>query len=155
MAWRIQNTVQTTKSSDALYYLYFTALQSHLEIWLGIIGASLPTLAPIASKLVVPAFSRFLSSRRKLAAPSGSRKNATRTIGGSGGDVPLQRMGFSRLDGESLVGFGDVQHGGKAEGTRREEDFVTGIHGDKRSDRPNAITVRHEYNVSAEPRQQV
>ncbi|KAL2058708.1 hypothetical protein ABVK25_001438 [Lepraria finkii] len=108
MAWRIQSTVQAIKSSGVLYHLYFTTIQSHLEIWLGIIGASLPKLAPIASKLVVPAFSRFLSSRRKLAVPSGSDKNAIRTISGSGDDVPLQRTGFSRLDGKSLVGFGDV-----------------------------------------------
>jgi hypothetical protein len=155
MAWRIQSTVQATTSSDFTYDYYFTVLQVHLEIWLGIIGASLPTLAPIASKLVVPTFSRFVSSYRKLAAPSASRKNASRTIGGSGGDVPLQRTGFNRLEGGTLVGFGDVQHWGITGGTSKEVDFVTGLHEDKRSGRPDSITVRHEYDVFAEPRQQV
>jgi hypothetical protein len=57
--------------------------------------------------------------------------------------------------GGALVEFGDVQHWGITEGTGKEVDFVTGLHEDKRSDRPDAITVRHDYDVFAEPRQQV
>ena len=155
MAWRIQSTVEATKSSDPLYDIYFTTLQSHLEIWLGIIGASLPTLAPIASKLIMPAVYRFISSHRKSGSSSGRRENPSRTIGGGGGDVQLQDLGFTRLDGESLIDSTDAQHWGVAEATRAEGDLDTAMHGDDWSGRPDAITVRHDYEVSAEPRQQV
>ena len=155
MAWRIQSTVQSTKSSDPLYNLYFITLQSHLEIWLGIIGASLPTLAPIASKLIVPALSRFRSSYRKFGVSSCSRKDVSRTVGDSSGVVPLQRTRFRRLEEESLGGTNDAQHWGNVEGTREEGPFITGIDGNNSAERPNAILVRHEYDVSAETSQQV
>ena len=157
MAWRIQSTVQSTKDIDVSYDLYFTTLQSHLELWLGIIGASLPTLAPIASKLIVPAFSKLVSSHRKLTPPGRHHETASRTIGGGGGgvEVPLQKTGFSRLEGESLVGLGEIAHWGNAESTKREEDSTTGRYEDVWNDPPDAITVRHEYDVVAEPRQQV
>ena len=153
MAWRIQSTVKTSQSSDPEYGIYFTTLQSHLELWLGIIGASLPTLAPIASKMIIPALSRFISSHRKLFTSSGYHEDANRTIGGDGGAVPLQNRGFARLE-ESLVGASEVQHWGNAEGTRTEESLGT-MDRDGCSDRPDAITVRHGYDVFAEPRHQL
>ena len=154
MAWRIQSTVEATKSSDPLYYLYFTSLQSHLEVWLGIIGASLPTLAPIASKLIVPAFSRLISSHRKIVSSLSYRKNANPTMGGSGVEVPLQDTGFTRLE-DNFVESSGTQPWGKAESTRAEGSLGTDMDSDAWNDRPDAITVRHDYNVFAEPRQGV
>ena len=155
MAWRIQSTVRTTKSLDPLYDTYFIVLQSHLEIWLGITGASLPTLAPIASVVIYPAFSKLVSSYRNVTPSMGSRKKAVRTIGGSSDDVPLQSTGFNRLPGESLAGFDDVQYFGTAESTKRKEDLSPSIPEPQSRDALGAITVRHEYDISAEPRQQV
>ena len=154
MAWRIQSTVEATKSSDALYHLYFTTLQSHLEIWLGIIAASLPTLAPIASKVIIPAFSRLRSSHRKFVTSSGYFKKANRAVGGSGGDIPLQNTGFTRLE-ESLVGSSDAQHWRMAEGTNTEANAENDVDSDGWRGRPDAITVELGYDVFAEPRQQV
>lgn len=155
MAWRIQSSVQATESLDPVYKTYFIVLQSHLEIWLGITGASLPTLAPIASKVIYPAFSKLVSSYRNITPTISSRKKAIRTIGGSGDDVPLQRTGFSRLPGESLAGFDHVQYSGTTECTKKKEDLDPSIAEPQSRDGLKAITVRHEYDVSAEPRQQV
>ena len=85
---------------------------------------------------------------------SGSRKNVSRTIGGSSGDVLLQRTRFRRLEEESLSGTNNAQHWENAEATREEDPSITGVHGSS-VDRPNAIMVRHEYDLSTETRQQV
>lgn len=52
MGWRMGTTVELSSSTDGTYNLYYTARQSHLEIWLGIIEASLPTFPPPFSKLI-------------------------------------------------------------------------------------------------------
>ena len=155
MAWRIQSTVRATKSLDPVYATYYIVLQSHLEIWLGITGASLPTLAPIASEVIYPTFSKLVSSYRNVTPQISSRQKAIRTIGSSGDDVPLQRTGFSRLPGESLAGFDDVQYSGTAESTKNQEDMNPSNLEPQSRDALKAITVRHEYDISIEPGQQV
>ncbi|KAL6720841.1 hypothetical protein ACLMJK_002766 [Lecanora helva] len=156
MAWRIQSTVEATKHVDASYNLYITTLQSHLEIWLGIIGACLPTLAPLASKLLVPAFVRLVSPHRKLTDPSRNRDNVIRPrYGDIGPGVHLQKVGINRLDDESLVGFGDVAHWGAVEGALSRKDSDADGRGDVWNESPDAIIVRREYDVIAEPRHQI
>ena len=73
--------------------------------------------------------------------------------------MQLQHLGgFTRLlDGESLVDRADVHHWGLAETTAAAEEgfnFNSGGSGDDdlSGSRPDAITVRHGYEVSAEPR---
>jgi hypothetical protein len=71
MSWRIQSTVVLSKDPDWNYGLFITALQSHLEIWLGIIAANLPTLAPLLSRLIAPAIRSYFkgqssTGRRKI-----------------------------------------------------------------------------------------
>jgi hypothetical protein len=61
-AWRIASTVQSTKTVDWSYILIDIALQSHLEIWLGIISANLPMMSPLLTKILMPAVSGFLKS---------------------------------------------------------------------------------------------
>lgn len=155
MAWRIQITYQSANGSDAQYFLYYIALQSHLELWLGTICASLPTLAPIASNIIFPAVSKFVSAHRKLLSLNGSRKSGGQTASSSDGDVPLQRTGFNRLDGERLSGSGDLQQWAKVESVRKDRDFLPSIHGDHWSERDDVIAVRHDFDVFAEPSQQV
>ena len=62
MIWRLIFTVQIANSLDWTYDLYTTALMSCLEVWLGIIAASLPTLAPLGSQFISPMYKRYLSS---------------------------------------------------------------------------------------------
>lgn len=44
MAWRIYTTYESTKTTDWSYLIVTTALQSHLELWLGILAANLPMM---------------------------------------------------------------------------------------------------------------
>ena len=98
MAWRIQSTVASTANPDWNYTLYITALQSHLELWLGIIAANLPTLAPLFNKFIKPAIKSYLGSRGSKQ-PSAGGKRILRTFGS--GD-PTKRDKFNRLDDDSL-----------------------------------------------------
>lgn len=110
MGWRIQSTVKAAKGLDGVYQLYYVTLQSHLEIWLGIIGASLPTLAPIASKLIIPTISRVFKSYRKFGVPIVAQRKGGRNISESNEDLSLQRKGFRQLEGESFAGSGSTQY---------------------------------------------
>ncbi|KAF2199992.1 hypothetical protein GQ43DRAFT_359150, partial [Delitschia confertaspora ATCC 74209] len=55
MAWRIQTTVEFTKTFEWSQNLVKVALQSHLEVWLVIMAANLPTVAPLFTKVINPA----------------------------------------------------------------------------------------------------
>lgn len=150
MVWRIVSTAQAGKSPDIAYYLYFTTLQSHLEIWLGMIGATLPTLAPIKSKLIMPAISSLLASYRKSVKPIGSQQRESSVAEGVDDGVQLQRSGLNRLHEESLVEFGRYQHWVSAEGAGKDGDEENGWIGS-----PGVIRVGHELDVVAEPRHPV
>lgn len=60
-AWRISTIVESTKTLDWSYILLTTALQSHLELWLGIIAANLPMMNPVLTKLGTPVMTRLKS----------------------------------------------------------------------------------------------
>ncbi|KAF2726515.1 hypothetical protein EJ04DRAFT_398336, partial [Polyplosphaeria fusca] len=53
-AWRIVTTVESMKTLDWSYVLATVALQSHLELWLGILAANLPMMSPIFKKAFAP-----------------------------------------------------------------------------------------------------
>ena len=150
MGWRIQSTVQASKGTDVTYDLYFTALQSHLEIWLGITAATLPTLAPISSKYISPAISKYLTPRLRHSGPNSGRRHGIQTIGG-GGDIPLRRTEFSRLE-EGLLGHGEPQHSGKAEAVPGDSiptpEDESGWSGHR-----DVIKVRQDVDIVAEPYQ--
>ncbi|KAF2759927.1 hypothetical protein EJ05DRAFT_315243 [Pseudovirgaria hyperparasitica] len=52
MIWRLVTTALPNPNPDFTYDVYILALQSHLELWLGLLAASLPTLAPLLSRMV-------------------------------------------------------------------------------------------------------
>jgi hypothetical protein len=99
MAWRIQSTVVSTKESDWNYGLYTTALQSHLELWLGIIAANLPTLAPLFARFIKPVVKSYFRSR-SFKQPSTGGKHLPRTFGS--GDPTIKRDKFNRLADNSV-----------------------------------------------------
>jgi hypothetical protein len=49
---------------DWSYILLTTALQSHLELWLGILAANLPMMSPIFTRLLSPALSSWVRSMK-------------------------------------------------------------------------------------------
>lgn len=61
MIWRLITT-SSNEEPDLVYDLYTLALQSHLELWLGIIAANLPVLGPLLSRLKLSKITEYLSS---------------------------------------------------------------------------------------------
>ncbi|KAF2180459.1 hypothetical protein K469DRAFT_592708 [Zopfia rhizophila CBS 207.26] len=94
MAWRIQTTVESMKSIEWSYFLVTIALQSFLEVWLGLMAANLPVMAPVFTKVITPAVKRSFKSWSSSDASS-NLKRLTRTFGGgssgkkSSGGYPL------------------------------------------------------------------
>jgi hypothetical protein len=62
MAWRIQATVASTKTTDWSYVFTVTVIQSHLELYLGIIAANLPMMSPLLTRLILPGLKSFAKS---------------------------------------------------------------------------------------------
>lgn len=61
MAWRIQATYVSAQNPDFVYSLQTIGLISGLELWLGIIVACMPTIAPVLQTYVRPTFQRLTS----------------------------------------------------------------------------------------------
>ncbi|KAI9038717.1 glucose-methanol-choline (gmc) oxidoreductase [Aspergillus affinis] len=58
MIWRLVITLHPETRSDFIYGLGRIALTSFLELWIGIIVVSLPTLAPLFKRYITPIISR-------------------------------------------------------------------------------------------------
>lgn len=54
MAWRIYHTWQTSQNPDWSVTIVTTALQSHLELWLGIMAANLPMMGHLFKRAAAP-----------------------------------------------------------------------------------------------------
>jgi hypothetical protein len=93
MIWRIQSTSATVGDLDFNYNLFTVALQAHLELWLGIIAANLPTLAPLLARYVRPQLRTYF----KKGASGG--KSVPRTFGSA--EKPSRREKFDRLDDDN------------------------------------------------------
>lgn len=91
MGWRIDVTIESTKHPDFSYSLADIALISLLELWLGIIVACIPTLAPILKKYGKPALQKM--SKYKLSGHSSDSRNR------QGGTVPLGK--FSNMNSKN------------------------------------------------------
>ena len=139
MAWRIQSTVASTADPDWNYTLYITALQSHLELWLGIIAANLPTLAPLFNKFIKPAIKSYWGSRGSNQ-PSAGGKRIPRTFGS--GD-PTKRDKFNRLDDDSLDYPGEPIE-------RQNFSKVETCAPLSRCASPFAISMRRDFEVGVE-----
>ncbi|KAF2841055.1 hypothetical protein M501DRAFT_1002156 [Patellaria atrata CBS 101060] len=131
MVWRIVFTYQTRHDTDFNYNLYYISLQSNLELWLGIMAANLPTLAPLYTRYIMPRVKTYFFSSRSSKKPSHPRSNKymSRTFGSNGPDI--YRDKFNRLDDESLefpVELIEGQHTAKIEaGTPRRSMHENGI----------------------------
>lgn len=145
MAWRIQVTVQSITQTDFVHGLGKIGLVTHLELWLGIIVACLPTLAPLYSRYLSPVMSRVSHKRtetRKL-------KEAEHTIG-SDGSRHFRKKNFNRLDQDaSLLELEEGKNYSSAEATMGSQ--VTGEGDVSWMSDTNVIGVRHDVQVYGEP----
>lgn len=62
MAWRLHSTLVPVKPADLVYDTYLLTLQSHLELWLGILAANMPTLGPLVNRIPVGYVTKYLVS---------------------------------------------------------------------------------------------
>lgn len=147
MTWRIQTTVQGSKDVDWNYGLYITALQSQLEIWLGIIAANLPTLAPLTSQLLMPKIKIYFGwdGSKEL---SKVGRLTSRII--SGGNSTLKQDKLTLLADEDLhLELGELRHSSKIEVGTTSRSVGT----DARSwdtTKGNGIGIRHDVDFSVE-----
>lgn len=81
MIWRLPVTVQSTKDNDFTYHLFTIALITMLELWLGVIAACIPTLAPILNSYGRPAFNKIANTFKSSSSGTPSKGN-----GDSGGN---------------------------------------------------------------------
>ncbi len=147
MTWRIHSTVRATKEKDWNYGLYITALQSLLELWLGIIAANLPTLAPLTSQLIMPKIKSYFNSIGSKG-PSSRRRIAYGMRGGE--DSALKRDKFKVLVNEDAhVELSESRHLNKIEAGASSRSIST--------DDPswvdveaNGIGMRRDVDVSFE-----
>ncbi|KAL2259509.1 hypothetical protein VTK26DRAFT_6799 [Humicola hyalothermophila] len=79
MGWRIDVTIESTKHPDFSHSLADIALISLLELWLGIIVACIPTLAPILKKYGKPALQKI--SKYKLSGASADSRSGAVQLG--------------------------------------------------------------------------
>ncbi|OCL08732.1 hypothetical protein AOQ84DRAFT_221578 [Glonium stellatum] len=119
-------------------YLYITALQSHLELWPGIIAANLPTLAPLFNKFIMPVIKSYLGSRGSKQ-PSGG-KHILRTFGS--GDQP-KRDKFNHLDDDSLDYPGELSERQTLSKVETDAPLSRGVD-------PFVISMRRDFEVGVE-----
>lgn len=73
MIWRLYFTVTSRNDPDFVYNLYYVGLISFMELWLGVIVACIPTLAPLAKRYIRPTVSK-ITQRSWL--PGGGSKHS-------------------------------------------------------------------------------
>lgn len=128
MAWRVRITVNSViDTTDSVYGVGKISLVSLLELWLGIIVACLPTLAPLLGKYIKPILSKLTGSSDRPA--HGRLREAQNTIGGGTGGVNSGfRKKSRRSDRDSYIELGETSHvttieaTGQASSSAAEED---------------------------------
>lgn len=82
MCWRLVVTVKSVGDADFTLSLASIALISMLELWLGIICASMPTLSPLMNTYVTPTIrilvSKYSSSKRSKQSTSSQEQQIGR-----------------------------------------------------------------------------
>jgi len=157
MTWRIYTTVQSKKEIDWNYGLYITALQSQMELWLGIIAANLPTLAPLSSQLLVTKIKSYFNSTRSNSKQRSTQVSTQRSASGrllsrvvGGGDLTLNREKFNVLKNDDLhLEMGDTRHLNKIEANAMSRSISTDGRSWNEVD-ANEIGMRREFDVYVE-----
>lgn len=103
MCWRLHSTIVPVKPADLVYDTYLLALQSHLELWLGILAASMPTLGPLIGRIPVgPVVKKWLGSFSSSKRSSKNRVVKLRDIPGQSSSRQSEAgSNFVRLPGET------------------------------------------------------
>jgi hypothetical protein len=117
MLWRLIVAASPYRNPDFTYTLYVLALQSELEVWLGIIAANVPTLGPLVSGIIYPKMKGYFESR----GPDNStpRGGIVRTFGS--GPKKFRRDEFGLLSEDVSIELAEITPSKNA--IRRDRDF--------------------------------
>lgn len=150
MGWRIKITVESTTQTDFVYGLGNIGVVTLFELWIGILVACLPTLAPFYSKYLAPTVSKL---REKSSRHISQRqlKEARHTIGSTGGPG-LKKKNFKRLDEDTLLELEE----GRVSGTSAaivSSSTKAKVGSEDWMSETNAIGVRHDVQVFSTPQE--
>ena len=148
MAWRLSITVHPITMNDFVYGLGNIGLVTHLEVWIGISVACIPTLAPVYSKYLAPMVLRFRSgspehtSQREIESPKD-------TVGSPKGRGFWTRN-FSRLESDTAL---ELEEGRVAGETEAVAYPTAAKEGESVFDHncPKYIGVTHDIQVESRP----
>lgn len=99
MSWRVYTTWQSSQTRDWSHLIVTTALQSHLELWLGIMAANLPMMGSLLRKCAGPISSTYTKLSTGAYLPWAT--NGSRSIGDNSKQPAASRKKFERIGGES------------------------------------------------------
>ncbi len=144
MSWRIQVTVQSVTQNDFVWGLGTIGLISHLELWLGLIVACVPTLAPLVNKYIRPTFTKWYSGSKRSG--PGQLREAQSTIGGT------SKRGLRRNYGVLNEEYLELHRSNNSSEADATATPTLAAEGETWMNDPDAIRVRHEIQVDFAPR---
>lgn len=129
MIWRLVTTAVPKKAPDLVYDTYLLALQSHLELWLGILAANLPTIVPLARRIKIIKWNSYFSKYRSGSNGSDETPRSISLKTFSGRRTPRRRDNgdFGLLTDQSI----DVES--SARGIHKSQHFKVSV------DRPENV----------------
>ncbi|KAI0890643.1 uncharacterized protein GGS22DRAFT_183988 [Annulohypoxylon maeteangense] len=153
MIWRLVD-LKTKSQADFVYHMPTLALTTELELWIGIIIACVPTLAPVLKRYVAPVITSLFGSRGSPGARPGPLSIVT--FGRLGG--PRRKIYTTVLYGSQDPIRDDLANGKPASSSLRLRDdaFTTtrvtsGYQGDETelgsSSAENAIYVQQDIDT--------
>ena len=124
MLWRLVTTVQALeKPPDFSYDLFVVALQSLLELWLGLIAANFPTIAPLFPLLLHPRVKQYFASSAASNNKGGAVRGALTTFGSSGRNG--KRKDFNLLTNDESQELEEYNY--KPDGISRRMDIEVSV----------------------------
>ena len=99
MAWRIYTTYQSSTYADWSYLLTTIALQSHLELWLGIMAANLPMMGQLFRASAIKSIFSKISNSGYFS--RGTNRRHTTQDSANSKMFRNTRKKFEQIEGES------------------------------------------------------
>jgi hypothetical protein len=99
IAWRLEFSIRTRTDPDFVYNLMMVGLISLLELWLGIIVACIPTLAPLFQTYIKPQITKI--SHGSTQRSQIRLRNVTATVGSGGQRTRQDKQMYSQIEEET------------------------------------------------------
>ena len=153
MAWRVAITADPVTETDFVYGLGRICVITHMELWIGITVACVPTLPPLLTRYLGP--SAWPSAFRITGWTQKSRGKGPGQEGfnnsGSSGSRGFNKKSFNKLDQKSLLELEEGTSFDRSDPLAKS-DYVVGQQDGNWTPAANAINVRHDVHIYGEPR---